>query len=142
MATLTADKARSFTPGGEGAYNTLTVAASQKLYQGEAVSPDAGGDIQTLNAGDSFEGFVDGQVDNTTGGDGDKSVLLLQKGILHNTPVTGVTGVGDVGSTVYMSDGGTFTLTEGSNSDIGKVIRYLSGTSVDIEFCAGSRRSL
>jgi hypothetical protein len=48
--------------------------------------------------------------------------------------VVGVTGVNDVGSTVYASDDGTFTLTATSNTAIGKVALYNSGTSVQCRF--------
>ena len=56
--------------------------------------------------------------------------------------VTGVTAVTDEGSTVYASDDDTFTLTSTSNTAIGKVTRYISGTTVEVYFEAASFRSL
>lgn len=56
--------------------------------------------------------------------------------------VTGVTGVGDVGTTVYASDDDTFTLTSTSNTAVGKIARYISGTKVDVEYEADYAQSI
>ena len=53
-----------------------------------------------------------------------------------------VTAVTDEGSTVYAADDDSFTLTVGSNTPIGKVVRYISGTSVEVYFEAASFRSI
>lgn len=130
MALLT-DAARTYENEG---YNSLPVAATTKIYGGAAVG-DSSGNARGLVAGDKFHGFAEEQADNSAGGAGDIKVRVRTSGRIV-LPVTGVSGVGDIGKTVYASDDGTFTLTKSTNSPIGRIVRHESSTRVVVEFGA------
>lgn len=107
------------------------------IYRGSAIGLSAGYARQ-LVAGDVFVGFSEQKVDNTVTGhaDGFKTVPVRKYGVVPLT-ITGV-AVTDVGSDVYASDGNTYTLTVGSNSFVGKVVRYVSSNLAMVQFNAGN----
>jgi hypothetical protein len=80
-------------------------------------------------------------VDNSAGAAGALNVRVKPRGRVI-LPVVGVTAVTDEGATVYASDDDTFTLTATGNSAIGKITRYISGTTVEVYYEAASFRSL
>ena len=133
MATLSATKLRSFEQGVAPQLNDLPVIAADRIYEGAALGDAGPGNIRPLEAADAFVGFAYAEADNTTGSAGDVNVRVRQKGIVQ-IPVTGVTGVTDLGVSVYASDDDTFTLTAAGNSIIGKVVRFISGTDVMVAF--------
>jgi hypothetical protein len=138
MTTLAADKARDFVLG---EHTDLPVIASDIIYEGAAVGENGSGYFRPLVAADPFSGFAQSKADNSAGAAGAVNVRVRTRGraILS---VTGVTAVTDEGATVYASDDDTFTLTSSGNTAIGKVTRYISGTSVEVYFEAASFRSL
>lgn len=138
MTTLAENNPRSYESGD---INGLPVVATDIIYEGAAVGDNGSGYSRPLVAADPFQGFALRKADNSAGAAGAKRVETLQKGKIV-LPVTGVTGVGDEGSTVYASDDNTFTLTSSGNSAIGKVARHISGTSVLVYFEAVSMRSI
>jgi len=125
---LSADLARIFEIG---VINTYPVYCSSTIYRGSAVGISSGY-ARALTAGDSFRGFADAQVNNSTGMYGAETVDVIESGKMQVT-LTGV-AITDVGKPVYMSDDGTFTLTQGSNSLVGKVSRYVISNTCIIEF--------
>lgn len=131
MSTLTEDKQRAFEIGD---INSLPVVASDIIYAGAAVGDNAGY-ARPLVAGDQFHGFCALRADNSDGAAGDINVQVRKSGCVV-LPVTGVDGTDDIGKTVYASDDNTFTLTEASNTRIGRVIRHESGTRCVVEFYA------
>lgn len=137
MATLAADSPRDYELGD---FNELPVVASDIIYEGAAVG-DSSGNARPLVAADPFQGFADRKADNSTGAAGDINVRVRQKGFIP-LPVVGVTGIADEGSTVYASDDDTFTLTATANSTVGKVARFISGTTVLVYFEAAALRSI
>lgn len=138
MTTLAIDKARDFVLGD---HQDLPVIAGDIIYEGAAVGENAAGYFRPLVAGDPFAGFAQSRADNSAGAAGAVNVRVRSKGraILS---VVGVTAVTDEGSTVYAADDDTFTLTVGSNTPIGKVVRYIGGTNVEVYFEAASFRSI
>jgi hypothetical protein len=138
MTTLAADKSRAYELGD---IQELPVVATDIIYEGAAVGDNASGYARPLVAADPFLGFAESKVDNSAGAAGDKNVRVRVRGQIVLS-VTGVTGVGDVGETVYASDDDTFTLTSTSNTAIGKVARYISGTAVVVAFEALPHRSI
>jgi len=141
MTTLAKNQPRAFE---EGELNDLPVIANDIIYEGAAVGESSTtGTFRPLVAGDSFAGFATRKADNTAVGAaaGDVNVNVKQKGKIQLS-VTGVTGVTDEGSTVYASDDNTFTLSSTSNSAIGKIIRYVTGTTVIVAFEAVTMRSI
>ncbi len=141
MATQTADVIRTFENAGTpDEYGDLPVKAATKIYEGSAVGLTTGY-ARALVAADPFGGFCSRRSDNSAGANGDRNVKVREKGKII-LDVTGVTGVTDVGSTVYASDDNTFTLTSTSNTAIGKVARFISGTRVAVYFEAAHLRSI
>lgn len=138
MTTLAKNAPRDFVLGDT---QDLPVIASDIIYEGAAVGENASGYFRPLVAGDAFAGFAQSQADNSAGAAGAINVRVKSRGRVVLS-VTGVTAVTDEGSTVYAADDDSFTLTVGSNTPIGKVVRYISGTSVEVYFEAASFRSL
>ncbi len=140
MSTLAANTPRAYETGD---FNDLPVIAGDIIYEGAAVGENASGYMRPLVAGDNFEGFAAKKADNSAAGAaaGDVNVKVQQVGRVQLT-VVGVTAVTDEGSTVYASDDNTFTLSSSGNSAIGKIIRWISGTTCIVAFEAVSRRSI
>ena len=139
MATLADNNPRAFETGD---FNDLPVIANDIIYEGAAVGESsATGTFRPLVAVDNFAGFAVRKVDNTGGAASALNVKVMQKG-RATLDVTGVTAVTDEGSTVYASDDNTFTLSSTSNSSIGKIIRWISGTRCVVAFEAVSARSI
>lgn len=137
MTTLAKNSPRAFE---EGIFNELPVVVTDIIYEGAAVGMSSGY-ARPLVAGDNFAGFAVRKADNSAGAAGAINVKVRQRGRIV-VAVTGVTGVTDVGSTVYASDDDTFTLSSTNNSAIGKIIRRVSGTTCVVEFEAVSKRSI
>lgn len=126
---LSADIVRSFELGD---LNELPVLTGTTIYRGAAVGTNGSGFARPLVAGEPFRGFSTGKVVNA-GSSGDKRVQLDEKGKVE-LPITGVTGVADVGKLVYASDDTTFTLTASTNSPIGVIRRHVSSTVALVEY--------
>lgn len=124
-----------------GEHMDLPAIAADIIYEGAAVGENGAGYFRPLVAADPFAGFADRTCDNSAGAAGAALVRVRFRGrtILS---VVGVTAVTDEGSTVYASDDDTFTLTATGNTPIGKVTRYISGTTVEVYFESASVRSL
>ena len=129
--------------------NNLPVAASTTIYAGSAVGDNGSGYARQLVAGDPFRGFALGLVNNnantsgiaigvpsTSGAAGALSVAVQYAGRI----VAAITGaaVTDVGRSVYMSDGATFTYTATGNTLVGKVHRFVSSTQIIVFFNAST----
>jgi hypothetical protein len=139
MTTLAANKQRNFAAEGQ-VFEDLPAVAADILYEGSA-GGDSSGNVRPLVAADAFCGFVVRQCDNSAGAAGDKKVRLMVEGYVQ-ADITGVASVDDLGATVYMSDDDVFTLTSSSNSSVGKIARYISGTTCLVFFQSASRRSI
>jgi predicted RecA/RadA family phage recombinase len=127
---LSANIIRSY---GWGNVTQYPVKASQTIYEGSAVGLDAGY-ARALTAGDVFVGFACGKVVEATAANGGAVVQVFKAGIVDLT-ITSV-AVTDVGKPVYASDDGTFTLTQGANSYVGKVQKYVTTNTASVEFDA------
>ncbi len=141
MATLTADTPRVFESGPDDLKNDLPVVASDIIYDGAAVGDNGSGYARPLVAGDPFMGIAYFQADNSSGSAGDVNVRLKQRGVV-TVSVVGATGVGDQGDDVYAADDDTFTKTVGSNTKIGKIMRWVSGTTCQVYFEATAVQSI
>jgi hypothetical protein len=119
-----------------GDINKLPVLASATIYEGSAVGLSSGY-ARALVAGDAFMGFARRGVVEETAANGGADVEVVTKGLLQAT-ITSV-AVTDVGSSVYMSADGTFTLTKGSNSWIGLVYRYVASNTCIVAFIASGQ---
>ena len=132
MATLSTDTPRAF---GLGDINELPVIASDIIYEGSAVGDNASGYSRPLVAGDPFQGFCIKKVDNSSGSAGDKNVIVRRFGLVQ-LAVTGASSVADNGRNVYASDDAVFTLTKGTNTKIGQVARWVTGTTCVVSFAS------
>ncbi|MCG8434459.1 MAG: cytoplasmic protein [Gammaproteobacteria bacterium] len=120
MTTLAADEPRRYELGDVEEFDVI---ADDTIFEGAAVGETATGS-RPLVAGDTFQGFAEQRADNTGGSAGDKRVRVRQHGKVQ-LPV-GSLVLTDVGAPVYASDDNTFTLTEGANSHIGRVVRFVT----------------
>jgi hypothetical protein len=142
MATLSADAPRVFETGHDNMINDLPVIASDIIYDGAAVGESSTtGTYRPIQGGDNFAGFATKKVDNSAGSAGDKNVNVYQRGVVQ-IPVVGATGDTDNGAAVYATDDDTFTLTASGGSQIGKVLRHVSGTTCMVYFEGLSVRSV
>ena len=121
MATLTKDTLRNYELG---KLNEIGVIAADIIYKNAAVGDNASGYGRPLVAGDPFRGFAEEKADNASGAAGDINVRLRIKGLVQLS-ISGL-AITDVGKDIYASDDDTFTLTQGSNTRIGFVHRYVS----------------
>lgn len=138
MTTLATAKPRDHLLGD---LQDLPMIAADIIYEGAAVGENGAGYFRPLVALDPFAGFAERTVDNSAGAAGAVNVRVKPRGRVI-LPVVGVTAVTDEGATVYASDDDTFTLTSTGNSAIGKITRYISGTTVEVYYEASSFRSL
>lgn len=138
MTTLAVNKQRDYEIG---EFNELPMIANDIIYEGAAVGDNGSGLARPLVAADPFLGFAQRQADNTGGAASAIAVQVRQRGQIV-LAVTGAASADDVGVTVYAADDDTFTLTAGSNTAIGKVARWVSGTTCVVYFEGVQLRSL
>jgi hypothetical protein len=117
----------------------LPVAASAVIYEGAALSDVGGaGYADALTIPENFLGFAMAACDNTGGSAGDKTVRVRREGdvllTVAGAAATAVTAI------VYAADDGTFTLTVGTNTPIGRVVRYNADGTCWVHFEALSQR--
>ncbi len=113
--------------------NEFGVAASTKIYAGAAVGDNGSGYARGLVAGDKFLGFAESQADNSAHAtNAYLNVRVIRRGKIQLS-ITSLS-ILDRGKAVYASDDGTFTLTAGTNTFIGKVYRYVSSGIGIVEF--------
>jgi len=127
MATLAAVTPRNFTTV---EYQDYPVVASDKIFEGSLLGWSSGY-VRPLVAGDEFAGVAVATADNSSGSAGDITVRCATTVPFHMN-VTGAT-VASNGVAVYASDDDTLTTTEGANSLVGYIVRFVSGTECVIQ---------
>src|SRR5205809_2481177 len=129
---LSADTPRAYGTGVEATFASLPCTSNVTIYEGSAVGQSGtAGTYRALVAGDTFAGFAHEQVINPASGS--KRVKVRQKGIVRLSVAT-ASAVTQNSETVYASADGTFTLASTSNSSVGKVVQWISGTTCDVYF--------
>ena len=134
MATLAAASPRVFSTG---EYQDYGVVASDIIYEGAIVGISSGY-ARPLQAGDTYLGIATETVDNSSGSAGDKNVRVATT-VPFKMAVTGVSDVTSITLPVYASDDDTLTLTESTNSLVGIVLDYVSGSTCIIQPILGSK---
>lgn len=129
MAQLTAATARTYM-GGD--VEDLAVKASSAIYEGSAIGLTSGYARQ-LVAGDKFQGFALCDVASQST-DGGSRVRVRTRGRIVLT-ITSV-AVTDIGKPVFASDGNAFTLTQSTNSHIGRVVDVYATNQAIVEYDA------
>jgi hypothetical protein len=132
MTTLAAAAVRRFELLG---YNTIGAVASDIIYEGALVGENGAGYGRPLVAGDIPVGFAVDTVDNSAGAAGAKNIVLRTRDRVALT-ISGV-AITDIGKPVYASDDDTFTLTESTNSFVGRITRYIAANTAEVEFDFG-----
>ena len=121
MTALGADKSRSFELGDVTSH---PVKAAVTIYEGAACGDDGSGYLRQLTAGDPFRGFAVEKADNAAGAAGAIYGRVRKRGEVE-LPISAL-AITDVGKPVYASDSDTFTLTASTNTQIGRVVRWVS----------------
>jgi len=128
---LALDTPRPFCEGDFGDHRVLNAV---KIYEGAVVSITAAGYAKGYAGTDTiFAGIAVKQADNSSGAAGAITVKC-RRGIFFAEVTLASAAQTDVGTTIYASDDGTFTLTSTSNLAVG-VISRLAGTNlVEVKF--------
>ncbi|MFO1417245.1 MAG: family 16 glycosylhydrolase [Methylotetracoccus sp.] len=129
---LTGNRSRTFE---SGQWDSCQAAAGVLIHKGAAIGKNADGFGRPLQAGDQFLGFAQGRVDNRTGGDGAKDVVLRGNGSVHLMLPAATRA--DVGQSVYAVDDDTFSLQREGNSFVGRIRRWLGGSMVAVAYDVG-----
>lgn len=142
MTTLSTDKSRRVNFSGPNDVQQYPAVATDIIYQGAYVGNNGSGYARPLVAGDPFLGIaVHNRADNSAGSAGDVNVEVVVRGVLSKASITGASSVADVGRAVFASDDDVLTLTIGSNTKIGKIVRFHADDSTfDVAFTATAFR--
>ncbi len=134
MATLTQASPRVFTTT---EYQDYGVVSSDVIYEGSIVGLSSGY-ARPLQAGDTYLGVAVETADNSAGSAGDKDVRVSTTKPFK-MDVAGVSDSTSITQPVYASDDDTLTLTEGTNSLVGYVSSYVSGSTCIIQPVLGAK---
>ncbi len=140
MAALAADSPRSFRATGR--QGKFELGAARKIYAGSAVALEALSRVKALAATEVFGGFAIEAADNTAGAAGDKSIDVVEEGIVKDVVVAG-SGASAIGTSVYLSTDNDFTVTATGNSLAGRLAKQAvaAGTTWDVYFQSARLRS-
>lgn len=131
MTTLSVDRSRSFALGD---FDDVPVIQSDIIYEGAAVGDNGTNVHRPLVAGDRFVGFAESRADNSAGATAAINARVRVRGVVQ-LPITSIDST-DLGKPVYASDDDTFTLSQSTNSHIGKAVRFVATGTVLVEFDA------
>lgn len=120
----------------EGEFSSFGVLANAVIYEGSMVGSSSGY-ARPLTAGDQFLGHAWAAVTGTAANGGVECRVRTGKYRLVVTLAS--IAVTDVGKPVYASDDGTLTLTQSTNSRVGKVARYVTTNTCVVEFEAPAK---
>ena len=123
-----------FDVGPAGNLNAQPVKATSQIWRGSAVGMTSGF-ARALVAADTFAGFSEQDVLGLAT-DGAITVPVIAIGRVQLV-ITGLTSTTAIGTSIYASDDGTFTTTSTSNSLIGVLWRYVTGTTGIVAFDLG-----
>lgn len=135
MTALTEDKKIEYTEGVELPFEMYQ---STKIYGGSFAAARADGYVVPGDdaAGLIFEGVAIEQVDNSSGSDGDKSVVLRRRGLVKAIMGTAIT-IANIGDNVFLVDDQTVDLVGNVTNNIfcGIIAGYIDSTHawIDIE---------
>ena len=115
----------------EGVLATYKVAASTTIYAGALVCINSSGYAVPAadTSGFKFVGVATEQVDNSSGSDGDKNVVVQRKGTFAFTKDT--PAITDIGVSFYVKDDGEVQTAASATNDV------LVGVCVDIDTGTG-----
>jgi len=108
-------------------------AAAAIIYEGAILGDNGSGYARCLVAGDPFRGHAMEYIDNSAGSEGDQNIKLMRGRYRLEVTLTSV-AITDIGKQVFASADDTYTLTPGSNSVVGRVVRYVTINTAIVEF--------
>lgn len=107
--------------------------AATEIFEGVFIGENTLGDGRPLVAGDKFLGINQNYVDNSSGLAGAKVVTVKKKcRIIYDVVGVSAKTVNNRPA-VYASADDTLTLTATANSLVGSIIRWISGTTCEIQ---------
>lgn len=115
-----------------GHYIDYPMVASATIYEGSMVGDNASGYARALTAGDPFLGIAQKGCVETTGSAGGQYVRVRVGTWRQEYALAGA--LTDIGKIVYATDDGTLSLTAGTNTPVGRVVRYVTSALMEIEF--------
>jgi len=136
---LTANRTHTF-HGEQSGIREMPVLTNVRLFEGALVGLSAGY-ARPLVALDPLLGIALREANNNPGASGAINCKVLTQCTVE-VSVVGATAVTDHDASVYASDDGTFTLTSTSNTLVGKVLKWISGTTCLVFLQGVARRSL
>jgi len=118
--------------------NSIPAGAGVEVFKGSMISVSADSSIgvgygNPLVAGEVFAGHAMEGCDNTDGDAGDLDIQL-RCGAPYRLVVDLAASQESIGVAVYASDDETYTLTAGSNSKVGILIRVRNATQCEVLF--------
>lgn len=116
-----------------GPLSSIPIIADDIVFGGAMVGDNASGYGRPLVAGDPFRGHSVEKVDNTGGSAGALNIELLAGKYRLQVTITSV-AITDVDNEVYASDDATYTQTRGANTLVGKITRYVTTDTAEVEF--------
>lgn len=130
MTTLAVDRPVNVSVGD---LNSIGIIASDIVYEGAMVGDNDVGYGRPLVAGDVFVGHAISKVDNSLVATAGAKDISLRSG-KYRLIVTLTGLITDVGRPVYASDDAVYTFVATSNSYVGKISRYVTSTTMEVEF--------
>ena len=121
-----------FIKHGLGHYGSAPVKASTTIYDGGMVGLTSGY-ARAFVAGDTFIGHCAQGMINTVATDGACDVRILD-GIYKLQVTVPSVAVTDVQALVYATDDGTYSLTGGVGTPVGRVVRYVAANTAVVQF--------
>jgi len=117
-----------------GEYDDFAVETLVTIYRGAMVGIKRDtGYARGLVAGDVFAGHAQAQANNSAGAAAAINVQTRRGRYPLEVTLASV-AITDVGKTVYASDDATLTLTQSTNTPVGKVQRYVTTNTCVVEF--------
>lgn len=115
-----------------GDFNMIPLASGAHVFQDSAIGVASGYAAQIVNS-TAFAGHAVEEVDNSAGGNGAKSVKVRNGRYRKEVTLSGVAQT-DLGAAVYMTYGGTYTLSDSSSVKVGRMVRYVTTDTCVVEF--------
>lgn len=144
MAALTAGKRLTLRVL-ETDVQDYAIEAAEVIYKNALVEDNGSGYAQANSGSGPFFGIsMHSDVDNSGGAAGAAKCRVAVKGYLVGVTVTGVSGVGNIGDTVYAPTDNVddLKLTNTNADAIGKISAYHADGTVDVYFQGDAVRSL
>jgi hypothetical protein len=116
-----------------GNRSDVPIIASDIVYEGSMVGDNESGYGRPLVAGDIFRGHCYERCDNASGSAGAKYIRVL-RGTYRLVVTIASVAITDVGKDVYASDDNTYVLAQGLNTRVGRVSRYVTTNTAEVEF--------